>query len=357
MQTEDPEKNEYEQDEAQTEETQEEFEDDDDDSPRFEYRRILADKSQEPMRLDKFLMLRLPTTTRNRIQNGIKSGFITVNGEEAKPNYKVRPQDEIVVSMPEPPREGHIEPQKMDLDIRYEDEFLLIVHKPPGLVVHPATDNWDGTLENGLRYYFQEQGIPFQGFVHRIDKDTSGLLVVPKTEEVKLDLAKQFFDHTIERTYNALVWGEVKEDTGTITGHIARSQRDRRIFIVEPDGSRGRHAVTHYKVLKRLRYVTLVQCNLETGRTHQIRVHLKYLGHPLFADSRYGGSSILKGSVFSKYRAFVENCFSIMPRQALHAKSLGFKHPGTGEHLQLESELPEDFTAVLERWEKYVQYH
>ncbi len=331
--------------------------DDEQDEIRFEYRTIIADKSQEMMRLDKFLMLRLPTTTRTRVQKAIKSELITVNGSTVKANYKVRPLDSILVYLPEPPRDTEAKPEKMDLDIRYEDEHLLLVHKPPGMVVHPATENWDGTLENGLRYHFQQQNVDYQGLVHRIDKDTSGLLVVPKTEDAKLDLAQQFFHHTIERTYWALVWGEVKEDQGTIRGHIARSAKDRRLFTVIEDGSRGRHAVTHYKVLKRLRYVTLVQCNLETGRTHQIRVHMKYLGHPLFADNRYGGDNILKGAVFSKYRAFVENCFDIMPRQALHAKSLGFKHPDSAAPLFLETDLPDDFQKVIQRWENYVKFH
>jgi 23S rRNA pseudouridine1911/1915/1917 synthase len=323
----------------------------------FEHRKIPVDPAQSPLRLDKFLLLRLPATSRNRIQNLIKNGFVFINGNPEKPNYKVRPSDEIVIAMPEPPRSGEILPEKMDLNIVYEDDDLIIVNKPAGLVVHPATENWTGTLENGLRWHLAEQGIEYQGLVHRIDKDTTGLLVVPKTEEAKFHLAKQFFDHTIERTYYAIVWGEPVSDGGTITGNIGRSQNDRRIFVVYPDSDRGKHAVTHYQVLGRYRYISLVKCNLETGRTHQIRVHMKYLGHPLFSDSFYGGDKILKGTVFSKYRAFVENCFEIMPRQGLHAKTLGFIHPRTEKFVQFDSELPEDFRAVLERWQNYVKNH
>lgn len=326
----------------------------------FEHYRIVVDKGQVPVRIDKFLMDRVPNITRNKTQNAIREGFVKVNDQEIKPNYKVKPEDIIVISLPEPPRESEVVPEDIPIDIVYEDEDLLVVHKKAGMVVHPAYNNWTGTLVNALAYHFNNlpenrDGRP--GLVHRIDKDTSGLLVVAKSELALTHLAKQFFDHTIERTYYALVWGEPKEKEGTIDVNLGRSLKDRRVTAAFPEKDFGRHAVTHYKVLKTLRYVSLVQCNLETGRTHQIRAHMKYLGHPLFSDTTYGGDKILKGTVFSKYRAFVENCFKIMPRQALHAKSLGFVHPSSKKFIQFDSELPNDFQQVLEKWEHYVQYH
>ena len=327
------------------------------DDELFEHRHFSVDPAQSAMRIDKFLMTRMSSTSRNRLQNAIKSGFVFVNNKTVKSNYNVRPNDEISISMPEPPRNAEILPEKLDLNIVYEDEDLLVVNKPAGLVVHPATDNWTGTLENGLRYHFKEQGIEYQGLVHRIDKDTTGLLVVPKTEDARFFLAKQFFNHTIERTYYAIVWGEPKEDKGRIEGNIGRSPNDRRVFMVYPDAERGKHAVTHYEVIERYRYISVIKCNLETGRTHQIRVHLKHLGHPIFADTFYGGDKILRGAVFSKYRSFVENCFSILQRQGLHAKSLGFEHPRTGEMMQFDSELPTDFVQVLDKWTHYVKYN
>jgi 23S rRNA pseudouridine1911/1915/1917 synthase len=323
----------------------------------FEHKKIPVDPAQSPLRLDKFLLLRLPATSRNRIQNLIINEFVLVNGKNQKSNYKVRPGDEIVIAMPEPPRSGEILAEKMDLNIVFEDDDLMIINKPAGMVVHPATDNWTGTLENGLRYYLAQQGLDYQGLVHRIDKDTTGLLVVPKNEEAKFFLAKQFFDHSIERTYYAIVWGEPAQESGTIVGNIGRSQHDRRLFVVYPDSERGKHAVTHYKVLARHRYISLVKCNLETGRTHQIRVHLKHIGHPLFSDSFYGGDKILKGTIFSKYRSFVENCFEILPRQGLHAKTLGFIHPRSQKFIEFDSELPSDFATVLQRWSDYVKNH
>ncbi len=330
------------------------------DDALFEHYRILVDKGQVPVRIDKFLMDRIPNITRNKTQNAIRDGFVKVNEKEIKPNYKVRPADVIVISLPEPPRESEVVPEDIPINIVYEDDDLLVVHKDAGMVVHPAYNNWTGTLVNALAYHFQNlpenrDGRP--GLVHRIDKDTSGLLVVAKSELALNHLAKQFFDHTIERTYYALVWGEPKEPEGTINVNLGRSLKDRRVTAPFPEGDFGRHAITHYKVLKTFRYVSLVQCNLETGRTHQIRAHLKYLGHPLFSDATYGGDKILKGTVFSKYKAFVNNCFKVMPRQALHAKSLGFIHPATQKFIQFESELPEDFQQVLEKWEHYVQYN
>jgi 23S rRNA pseudouridine1911/1915/1917 synthase len=328
----------------------------------FEHHRIVCDPGQEPYRIDKYLMDRLPNVTRNKVQSGIKEGYVLVNGETVKPNYKVHPEDVIVVAMPEPPRDTEIIPENIPLNIVYEDDHLLVVNKEAGMVVHPAYNNWSGTLVNALTYHFQNlpsmknnEGRP--GLVHRIDKDTSGLLVVAKDEKSMAGLARQFFDHSIERTYYALVWGEPTEDMGTINVNLARSEKDRRVTVAVEDGSRGRHAVTHYKVLQRMRYVSLIQCNLETGRTHQIRAHLKYIGHPLFNDATYGGDKVVKGTKFSKYKSFVDNCFKIIPRQALHAKSLGFVHPITGMLEQFNTELPEDFKQVIEKWEHYVQHN
>jgi len=327
----------------------------------FEHHRIVCDPGQEPYRIDKFLMDRLPNVTRNKVQQGIKDGFVKVNGEEVKPNYKVHPADEIIVELPEPPRDTEVIPEDIPLNIVYEDDDLLVVNKEAGMVVHPAYNNWSGTLVNALTYHFRQlptmkdnEGRP--GLVHRIDKDTSGLLVIAKSEKAMSGLAKQFFDHSIERTYYALVWGAPKEEMGTINVNLGRNEKDRRVTVAIEDGSRGRHAITHYKVLNDLRYVSLLQCNLETGRTHQIRAHMKYLGHPLFNDGTYGGDRVLKGTQFSKYKSFVQNAFKILPRQALHAKSLGFIHPVTKQRMQFDSELPLDFAAVLDKWDKYVQH-
>ncbi len=327
----------------------------------FEHHRIVCDPGQEPYRIDKFLMDRLPNVTRNKVQQGIKDGFVKVNGEEVKPNYKVHPADEIIVELPEPPRDTEVIPEDIPLNIVYEDDDLLVVNKEAGMVVHPAYNNWSGTLVNALTYHFRQlptmkdnEGRP--GLVHRIDKDTSGLLVIAKSEKAMSGLAKQFFDHSIERTYYALVWGSPKEEMGTINVNLGRNEKDRRVTVAIEDGSRGRHAITHYKVLNDLRYVSLLQCNLETGRTHQIRAHMKYLGHPLFNDGTYGGDRVLKGTQFSKYKSFVQNAFKILPRQALHAKSLGFIHPVTKQRMQFDSELPLDFAAVLDKWDKYVQH-
>ena len=327
----------------------------------FEHYRIVADPNQSALRVDKFLIDRLPNVTRNRVQNGIRDGFVKVNDNPIKPNYKVRPGDVVSVSLPEPPRDTEVVPENIPLDIVFEDNHLLIVNKPAGMVVHPAYQNWTGTLVNALTYHFQNlpemagnEGRP--GLVHRIDKDTSGLLVIAKSEPAMNGLAKQFFDHSIERTYQALVWGE-PEESGTIDVNLGRSLKDRRITAPFPDGDFGRRAVTHFKVLEHLRYVSLIECKLETGRTHQIRAHLKYIGHPLFNDATYGGDKILKGTQFSKYKTFVQNCFKVIPRQALHAKSLGFDHPVTGERMSFTSVLPQDMLDVLDKWRNYVQHH
>ena len=327
----------------------------------FEHHRLIVPLKQAAVRIDKYLMSRLPNITRNKVQDAIKDEYVLVNEAPIKANYKVRPEDVIVIALPEPPRDTEVVPENIPLDIVYEDEALLVVNKPPGMVVHPAYNNWSGTLVNALAYHFTQlptmannEGRP--GLVHRIDKDTSGLLVIAKTEQAMTRLAKQFFDHTIERTYYALIWGEPKQPEGTIDVNLGRSLKDRRVTAAFPEGDMGRRAITHYKVIQTLRYVTLIQCNLETGRTHQIRAHMKYLGHPLFNDATYGGDKILKGTPFSKYKSFVDNCFKLMPRQALHARSLGFIHPQTGKMMQFDAELPEDFRSVLEKWERYVQY-
>jgi len=327
----------------------------------FEHHRIVVDPKQSPLRIDKFLIDRLPNVSRNKVQDAIRDGYVLVNETAIKPNYKVRPADVIIVALPEPPRDTEVVPENIPLDIVYEDDMLLVVNKPPGMVVHPAYNNWTGTLVNALAYHFKQlptmpenEGRP--GLVHRIDKDTSGLLVIAKTEVAMNKLARQFFDHTIERTYYALVWGEPKSPEGTIDVNLGRSPKDRRVTMAFPEENIGRRAVTHYQLIKPLRYVSLIQCNLETGRTHQIRAHMKHLGHPLFNDATYGGDKILKGTPFSKYKTFVDNCFKLMPRQALHAKSLGFIHPQTGEKMQFDADLPEDFQSVLEKWERYVQY-
>lgn len=328
----------------------------------FEHHRITADPKQSLIRIDKFLMDRLPNVSRNKLQAAIKEGFVKVNEGEIKPNYKVRPHDVITIALPEPPRDTDVVPEEIPLNIVYEDADVLVINKPAGMVVHPAYQNWSGTLVNALVWHFKQlpemqgnEGRP--GLVHRIDKDTSGLLVIAKTERAMSGLARQFFDHSIERTYIALVWGDVQDDQGTINVPLGRSFKDRRVVEAFPEGDYGRHAITHYKVLKRLRYVTLIQCNLETGRTHQIRAHLKYLGHPLFNDATYGGDQVLRGTPTAKFKAFVTNAFKLLPRQALHAKSLGFVHPVTKQFIQFDTELPEDFVSVIEKWEHYVQYN
>ncbi len=330
-----------------------------DEDELYEHYRIVADKGQSLIRIDQFLKDRIPNATRTKIQNGIDTESVKVNGKVIKASYKLKPLDVITVSLPHPPRDTEIIPENIPLNIVYEDDDLLVMNKPAGMVVHPAHGNWSGTVVNALVYHFQHlpthrNGEARPGLVHRIDKDTSGLLVIAKTDYAMTHLARQFFEHTIERTYYALVWGEPKEAAGTIVGHLGRSVRDRKVQVVYPDGSQGKHAVTHYKVLKTLHYVSLVQCNLETGRTHQIRAHMQYLGNPLFNDAMYGGDQIKKGTPNGSYKAFVQNCFNLIPRQALHAKSLGFIHPKTKEWMQFDSDLPSDFQAALEKWESYI---
>jgi 23S rRNA pseudouridine1911/1915/1917 synthase len=341
---------------------EQEFLPDEQDDELFEHHRIVVDNGQALLRIDKFLMARLPNVTRTKIQDAIHNNFVKVNDKDIKPNYKIHPNDVIVISFPQPPRETEVLPENIPLNIVYEDEHLLVINKAAGMVVHPAYQNWTGTLVNALAHHFQNlpqlpgnEGKP--GLVHRIDKDTSGLLVIAKTESVLTALAKQFFNHSIERTYWALVWGIPDPSQGTINVNVGRSLKDRRVTTAFPNGDFGRHAITHYKLLKDFRYVSLLECRLETGRTHQIRAHMRYLGHPLFNDAMYGGDQISKGTVFTKYKQFVENCFKVIPRQALHAKTLGFIHPHTHQFLRFESDLPDDFKNVIEKWENYVQYH
>lgn len=330
-----------------------------DETELYEHHRIVVDKGQRLLRIDKFLTDRLENSTRSRIQNAIEAGLIKVNHQTTKANYKIKPFDVITVSLPTPPRNTEILPENIPLQIVYEDEDLIVLNKPAGMVVHPAYGNWTGTLVNALVYHFQQlphyqEGEIRPGLVHRIDKDTSGLLVVAKTEKALNALAKQFFEHSIERTYYALVWGHLKEKKGTINAPLARSKKDRKIMDVYPEGTEfAKNAITHYEVLETYKYVSLIQCNLETGRTHQIRVHLRSIGHPLFNDETYGGNKILKGTITQKYRQFVENCFKIMPRQALHAKSLGFVHPTSQQNVFFDSDLPQDFQLVLEKWSKF----
>ncbi len=336
------------------------------DDELFEHHRFVAAKGQEPLRVDKFLMNFIEYATRNKIQQAAKEGHIWVNGAIVKQNYKVKPDDEVKVLFEHPPHEFLLVPEDIPLDIVYEDDALLVVNKPAGMVVHPGHGNYSGTLINALLYHIenlpdQQVALPNNsnerpGLVHRIDKDTSGLLVVAKTETAMTHLAKQFFDKTSEREYVALVWGDVKDESGTVEGNIARNPKNRLQMQVFPEGDEGKDAVTHYSVLERLGYVTLVSCQLETGRTHQIRVHMKYIGHTLFNDERYGGDKILKGTTFTKYKQFVDNAFKILPRQALHAKTLGFIHPETGEKMRFDSEIPQDMTDCIAKWRHYAKH-
>jgi 23S rRNA pseudouridine1911/1915/1917 synthase len=331
---------------------------DDSEDVLFEHHRITADPGQGLMRIDKFLYDRLEKTSRSRIQDACDNSWVKVNGVIVKSSYKVKPLDVITIELPYPVREIELKPENLPLEILYEDKDVIVLNKAAGMVVHPGHGNYTGTLVNALLYHFEQlpdnkqHGVNRPGLVHRLDKLTTGIMVIAKNDYALSHLSKQFFDRTTDRKYVALVWGDVSED-GTIEGNTGRSLRDRKVFTVYPDGSQGKHAVTHYKVLERLGYVTVVECKLETGRTHQIRVHMKHIGHTLFGDLEYGGDQILKGTTFQKYRQFVDNCFKILPRQALHAKSLSFDHPVTGERLHFEKPIPDDIEAVLTKWRNY----
>lgn len=347
-------------------------EEQDGDQELYEHYRVVADKGQEPLRIDKFLMNRVQNATRTKIQQAAENGNILVNEKPVKSNYKVKPHDVITVVFAHPPREIELIPQNIPIDIVYEDNDLIIVNKQPGMVVHPGYGNYKGTLVNALVYHFQqlpvsksgaaletnkkstEQAVLRPGLVHRLDKNTSGIMVVAKSEIAMTKLAQDFFDRNLDRKYIALVWGDFKEDSGTVVGNIGRHLKDRKLMDVFPEGSEyGKHAVTHYKVLERFGYVTLIECKLETGRTHQIRAHMQHIGHSLFNDDTYGGNRILKGTTFAKYKQFVDNCFELLPRHALHAKSLGFNHPTSGRYIHFDSELPEDMQAVIKKWRTY----
>lgn len=326
----------------------------------FEHHRIVADKGQSLLRIDKFLNHKLEGISRTKIQGAAQAGNILVNENAVKPNYKIKPNDIVSIVLPHPPHEFELIPQDIPLNILYEDDDLIIVDKEPGMVVHPGHGNWDGTLVNALMYHLKDlplfqSGEMRPGLVHRIDKNTSGILVVAKTDYALNNLAKQFYDRTTKRRYTALVWGGFEEEEGTITGNIGRSYKDRTRQQVFPEGDEGKHAVTHYKVLEHLGYVTLVECRLETGRTHQIRAHMEYIGHPIFNDDKYGGDRILKGTTFTKYKQFVQNCFKELPRQALHAKSLAFNHPTTKKEISFNSELPLDIQTVIDKWHIYIE--
>ena len=328
----------------------------------FERLTLVVDKGQEPLRIDKFLLSRVVNTSRNKIQQSIDNELVLVNDRPVKSKYKVKPGDSIIFYSDNDPQTYEVVPENLPLNIVYEDEHVLVIDKPAGLVVHPGAGNFTGTLLNGVAGYLKQQQpdldetkLPRFGMVHRIDKNTSGLMVLAKSELAAFKLAKQFFDHTVERKYLALVWGNFETNSGTIVGNIGRHARFRKLMDVYPEGDYGKEAITHYTVLEDLKYVSLVECKLETGRTHQIRVHMQHIGHPLFNDDIYGGDKIVKGTVFSKYKQFVENCFRIIPRHALHAKELGFIHPSTKEYMQFNSELPEDMLQAIERWDTYVK--
>jgi 23S rRNA pseudouridine1911/1915/1917 synthase len=325
----------------------------------FEHHKIVADPGQQPLRVDKFLMSRIANISRNKLQMAAKSGYVRVDGASVKSNFKVKAGHTVTVEMPQPVYEFELLPEEMDLNIIYEDDTVIVLNKPMDLVVHPGHGNYTGTLVNGILYHLQNlpsvegSPTPRPGLVHRLDKDTTGLMVLGKTERSLTELSEQFFERTVERRYYALVWGDVSED-GTIEGHVGRSRSNRTVQAVYPDGDEGKHAVTHYRVLERLGPVTLIECKLETGRTHQIRVHMQYIGHPLFGDPRYGGNVAVKGSPGGKYNSFLRNCFEILPRQALHAKTLGFNHPKLKKYVGFDSELPQDMDEVISKWKTYL---
>lgn len=331
----------------------------DQDDTLYEHYTFTADSGQQPLRVDKFLMNRIENATRNKIQQAAKAGSVHVNDLAVKSNYKVKGGDKVQVLFAHPPYENLLVGEEIPLDIVYEDDTLVVVNKAAGMVVHPGHGNYSGTLLNALLYHFDSLPLNANerpGLVHRIDKDTSGLLVVAKTEQAMTHLAKQFFDKTSQRSYLALVWGDVVDDKGTIEGHIGRDPKNRLLMTVFPDGDQGKEAITHYEVIERFGYTTLIRCQLETGRTHQIRAHLKSIGHTLFSDARYGGDHILKGTSFSKYKQFVENCFKLLPRQALHAQTLGFVHPVTGKPMSFEAPLPDDMLTALDKWRHYAKH-
>lgn len=326
----------------------------------YEKAQITVDKKQEPLRIDKFLTNRIENATRNKVQQAADAGLVLVNHQPVKSNYKIKPGDQIVIYTYKAPEATEIIPENIPLNIVFEDADVMVVNKPAGMVVHPGSGNYTGTLVNGLAWYLGNHGkreiepeVPRFGLVHRIDKNTTGLLVIAKNEKAMNNLARQFFEHTVKRHYIALVWGDFQEEEGTIIAHVGRNQRFRKKMDAYPEGDHGKEAITHYKVLERFRYVTLIECRLETGRTHQIRVHMQHAGHPVFNDETYGGNYIVKGTIFGKYKQFVENCFAILPYHALHARSLGFVHPATGKEIYFESELPDNFKEVVEKWRKY----
>ncbi len=329
----------------------------------YEKLSIQIDAGQEPLRIDKFLMQRIENATRNKIQNAIANELVLVNDAVVKNNYKVKPGDKVMVYQTNTPVSSEVVPQDIPLNIVYEDDDILVINKPAGMVVHPGSGNPDGTLINAVAYYLKNKGVeidesemPRYGLVHRIDKNTSGLLVLAKKQKVMSHLAKQFYDHTVHRRYTALVWGNFEETEGTIHVNVGRHQRFRKLFTTYPDADHGKDAITHYSILENYNYVTLIECRLETGRTHQIRVHMQSIGHPLFNDDTYGGDRIVKGTVYTKYKQFVDNCFKVCQRQALHAKELGFIHPVTNEKMFFSSELPEDVNEVIEKWRKYSEF-
>ena len=329
------------------------------DESLYEHYSFTADSGQQALRVDKFLMNRIENATRNKIQQAAKAGSVRVNDLVVKSNYKVKGGDQVKVLFTHPPYENLLVGEDIPLDIVYEDDALVVVNKAAGMVVHPGHGNYNGTLLNALLYHFESLPLNANdrpGLVHRIDKDTSGLLVVAKTEKAMTHLAKQFFDKTSQRSYYALVWGDVKDDTGTIEGHIGRDLKNRLLMTVFPDGDQGKEAITHYEVVERFGYTTLVRCRLETGRTHQIRAHMKHIGHTLFGDARYGGDNILKGTTFTKYKQFGDNCFKLLPRQALHAQTLGFVHPISGKSMSFEAPLPNDMLTALDKWRHYAKH-
>ncbi len=327
----------------------------------YERKEFSIDKGQEPVRVDKWLQAHIEGATRNKIQRGIESGFLTVNDKIVRSNYRIKPGDKVVLLSLINPEYTELKPENIPLNIVYEDADVLVINKTPNMVVHPGVGNYTGTLLNGVAYHLLQQNpslneetLPRYGLVHRIDKNTTGLIVLAKSAEAAVHLAKQFFNHTVQRRYTALVWGDLEQEEGTIEAHIARHQQHRKMFTTYPDGETGKHAITHYRVLERFNYVTLVECRLETGRTHQIRVHMKYIGHTLFNDWEYGGDKILKGTIYTKYKQFVENCFEVCPRCALHAKTLGFIHPRTKEPMFFDTGLPDDIQQVVAKWRNYI---